>query len=106
MLTAAQVQASDIRTMEVYIIGEMCKSIDKNRISAILLSEREVDGQRVSFLRRTIEELYKSGAYFTKGSNTHDAVKEALDTVMREFFDVPTIGETDVYSAHEQLQAG
>lgn len=81
---AEKINTFYIDKIEMLSIGTMIRRFGKDNVTEILLTEREVDGHKELFIQSVMHKLLSdnSGRRFIR----HDAVDEAIDCTMPEFF--------------------
>ena len=70
--------------IEMVSIGMMIRRFGKDNITDMLLTEREVDGHKEYFIQSVVNRLATKSE--GRGVIKRDAVNEAIDVTMPEFF--------------------
>jgi len=70
--------------IEMVSIGMMIRRFGKDNITDMLLTEREVDGRKEYFIQSVVNRLATKSE--GRGVIKRDAVNEAIDVTMPEFF--------------------
>lgn len=84
MKASEKVSTDNMEHIEMVSIGMMIRRFGKDKVTDMLLTEREVDGHKEYFIQSVVKKV----AGKSKGKNiiNHDAVNEAIDVTMPEFF--------------------